>query len=215
MVCIRWCYPEYKGAIKISQEKIFEEAIKSSFKIINKHRDGSLEPHFIVAGEYYSNFNHGNIDRLKQFIRDQMKLYQMKSVMVTAVYLKKDSLITQEKMESYSNGENKYRRISMNDNLETLFEELQQAKYPSFGVETYYLPKLTKHQRALVDSKDVFFCSTFYDKKSLDVAKKRTKLPVSDSNELFILGECHRRTFRIRIQGQKFSTEKSGKCVVQ
>ena len=66
--------------MKISQEKIFEEAIKSSFKIINKHRDGSLEPHFIVAGEYYSNLNHGNIDRLKQFIRDQMKLYQIKSV---------------------------------------------------------------------------------------------------------------------------------------
>ena len=172
-----------------------------------------MEPHFIFAGEYYSNYDYGNIDRLKLFIWEQMKIYQMQSVMVTAIYLKRDSLITQEKVESYSNGEHSFRRISVNDDLETLFEELQLGKKPSFSVQTYYLPKLTKDKMALVDLKDTNFLSTFYESENPDVTKKEMELSVSDSK--FIFGQCRRRTFRI-IRGKPSSTKKkSSKCLLQ
>ena len=116
--------------MKISQEKIFEEVLKSTFKNLNERKVRTLEPHLIFAGKYYSEYDHGNIDRLKGFIQERMKIYQIPSVLVTSIYLKKDSLITQEKMESYSNGEYNFRRMSINDDLEILFEELQLGKNP-------------------------------------------------------------------------------------
>merc|ERR1711953_775731 len=99
------------------REKIFENVLKSTFKIIYERKVQSLEPHFVFAGEYYSKYDHGNIDRLKRFIQTQMKIYQIRSVMVTTIYLKNDSLITQEKVESYYNGEHRTRRISVNEDL--------------------------------------------------------------------------------------------------
>ena len=137
-----------------------------------------------------------------------MKLYQIQSVMVTAVYLKKDRLITQENMESYANGEHSHRPISINDDLETLFEGLKKGEKPSANIETYYLPMLTNPQMKLVDSKDTNFFSTF---------AKTENLSVSDAK--FILSECHRRTFRIRIHKKsttkKSTTKKSCKCLIQ
>ena len=172
-----------------------------------------MEPHLIFAGKYYSKDDYGNIDRLKRFIRERMKIYQIPSVMVTSIYLKKQNLITQEKMESYSNGEYNLRRMSINDDLEILFEELQLGKKPSSIVKTYYLPKLTEHQMALVNSKDKNFFNTFYNSENADVTKKEMNSSVSNSK--FILGECRRRTFRIKIPGESSSTrKKSCKCCV-
>ena len=132
-----------------------------------------------------------------------MKLFQMQSVMVTAIYLKKDSLITKEKVESYSNGEQGIRR-SFNDDLETLFEELQLGKNPSRSTRTYYLPKLTQDELALVDSRDKKFFRTF-DRMYPNVSKKEMET-VSDSE--FILGVSQRRTFRISINKRHTSAEK-------
>ena len=116
--------------------------------------------------------------------------------MATTIYLKNDSLITQEKVESYYNGEHRTRRISVNEDLERFMEDLQLGENPSLSVQTYYLPKLTEDKMALVDSKDTNFFSTLSNKVNPDVAKKEMDLSVSDSK--FILGECARRTFRIR-----------------
>ena len=138
-----------------------------------------------------------------------MKIFQMQSVMVTAIYLKKDSLITEEKVKSYSNGEQDIRR-SFYDDLETLFEELQLGKNPSRCTRTYHLPKLTVDQLALVDSKDKQFFRTF-DKMypyvfPPYVFPKKKMETVSDSE--FILGVSQRRTFRISLNKRHTSAEK-------
>ena len=201
--------------MKIQKEKIFEDVLKSTFKIIYERKVQSLEPHFIFAGEYYSKYDHGNIDRLKRFIQTQMKIYQIRSVMATTIFLKNDSLITQEKVESYSNGENSTRQISVNDDLERFFEDLQLGQNPSLSVQTYYLPKLTEDKMALVDSKDANFFSTLSNKVNPDVPKKEMDLSLSDSK--FILGKCVRRTFRIRTHVKSSHVEPSSTscCLLQ
>ena len=58
---------------------------------------------------------------LRSFILNGMKKHNIKSVMVTRIYLKRWELITKEKMESYCKGEER-EKDSVNDDLDSLFE---------------------------------------------------------------------------------------------
>ena len=67
-----------------------------------------------------------------------MKKHKIKSVMVTSIILARSKLITKEKMESYCKGEED-QKDSVNDDLESLFENIRLGKEPDERVETYFM----------------------------------------------------------------------------
>ena len=77
--------------------------------------------HLVYAGDYH--YAYGN-ERLKSLILKGMKKYKIKKVMVTRIYMKRRQLITKEEMEKFCKGK-EYDKISVNDDLETLFEDIQ------------------------------------------------------------------------------------------
>ena len=69
--------------------------------------------------------------------------------MVTIIYMWRQNLITKEAMEKFTKGEKSYGRHykdSVNDDLESLFEDLRLGKEPDEFVKTYFLPKLTEEE---------------------------------------------------------------------
>ena len=117
--------------------------------------------------------------------------------MVTSIYLERLKLITKEEMESYCKGE-KGLKDSVNDDFESLFENIRLGKEPNEGVRTYFLPKLTEEELELVERRDTSYLQTFY--RGLyggnpDVDE--TEMMLSESDLKYVLGRSWRRTFVI------------------
>ena len=92
-----------------------------------------MKTHFIYAGHHYYDYwySFGREDRLKAIILNGMRKYKLKSVMVTSINLHKWRLITKERMENYCKGkEDEERKHSVNDDLESLFENIRLGKEP-------------------------------------------------------------------------------------
>ena len=147
--------------------------------------------HFAYAGWYY--FVSDRVDRLRSFILNGIKKYNIRKVMVTTIYMERMNLITKEKMENYCDG--KEDKESVNNDLEKLFEDIQLGKQPNDFVDTYFLPKLTKEELELVERKDEDFMKTFYRKMDADVDKAKMMMSESDSKFIYCLGG--RKTFTI------------------
>ena len=162
-----------------------------------------MEPHFIYAGGYrlYLHFYVDPEHRRRSFFRELMKKYQIKTVMMSIIYMKKNRLITKEKMISYCKGENEIHQMSINDDLEAMFEDLKLGERPSYSNQTYFLPKLTEHEMALAETADKNYFQTFYDgvygAKNPDVNEDEMRM--SESKSKFIHGDCQRKTYRIGI----------------
>ena len=168
-----------------------------------EHKLKHLEPHFIYAGKcnLYLHRTYTEIP-LRSSLLKLMKKYQIKTVMLTIIYMEKEKLITQEQMRSYCRGEQSSRRISVNEDLEAFFEDLQLGKDISNDDEVlaYYLPKLTEDEMALVEAKDENYFQKFStcvlgDSKNPDVAEHVMKM--SESESKFALGKCNRKTIKI------------------
>ena len=63
-------------------------------------------------------------------------------------------------MESYCKGE-KDEKDSVNDDLESLFENIRLGKELDEKVWAYFLPKLTKEELDLVERRDTSYNETF------------------------------------------------------
>ena len=124
-----------------------------------------------------------------------MKKHQIKSVMVTSIYLNRYWLITKETMESYCKGE-EFEKFSVNDDLESLFENIQLGKEPDEEVDTYFLPKLTEVELELVERKDTSFLKTFIKSSNPDV--NETDMMLSESDSKYIYERSWRKTFVIK-----------------
>ena len=157
-----------------------------------------LQIHFVYVGYYYF---HG--EKLRSIILNGMKKHNIKSVMVTVIDLKRNNLITKEKMESLCKGEHRW-KDSVNDDLESFFENIRLGKEPNERVSTYFLPKLTKEELKLVEGRDTSYLHTFYNGaprrhgglgKNPDVDEIEMMLSESDSK--YVEGESQRRTFVI------------------
>ena len=158
-----------------------------------------MKIHFVYAGYYYNTFVSGSQyeDRLRSFIRAGMKKYKVNSVMVTMTYMWKHKIITKETMEKYCNGE-KYPKNSVNDDLESFFEDIRLGKEPDEEVRTYFVPKLTVEEMKLVERKDTSYFETFIEGAlgaNPDVKEAEMKLSESDSK--FANGYGWRKTFTI------------------
>ena len=72
--------------------------------------------------------------------------------MVTTLDMWRRNLITKEKMIDFCKGKES-RKESVNDDLESFFEDIQLGKNRNDFVRTYFLPKLTEDELDLVEEK--------------------------------------------------------------
>ena len=115
--------------------------------------------------------------------------------MVTIISLERWKLITKEAMEDYCKGE-EAEKVSVNDDLESFFEDLRLGKEPPHqSVFTYFLPKLTEEEMELVERKDRSYFETFLYVEEADV--KEAEMKLSESDLKFVQGFGCRRTFTI------------------
>ena len=171
---------------------------------MTKHKVKHLEPHFIYAGRCNVYFDNAYAERqLRSSLLKLMRKYQIKTVLFTIIYMEKEKLITQEQMRSYCRGEQSSRPISVNEDLEAFFEDLQLGKDTSNDdVLAYYLPRLTEDEMALVEAKDPkyfqsFSTSVLGDSKNPDVAEYVMKM--SESESKFALGKYNRKSIKIEL----------------
>jgi len=168
--------------------------------------------HIIYAGNCYA-FDYDSLfvgrfhpysflDSLKTFesiILTGIKKCNIESAMVTKIVMYRQSIITKEAMEKYCKGEildliQMRQNDSVNDDLESFFEDLRLGKRPEELVGTYYLPKLTKKQMQLVESKDPSYFKTFFESNpDVDEAEMR----LSESKSKFVRAFAQRRTFTL------------------
>ena len=137
-----------------------------------------------------------------------MKKHKIKSVILTSIHLERWYLITKEKMESYCKGD-EIEKDSVNDDLESLFENIRLGKEPDEEVRTYFLPKLTKEELELVERRDTSYLRSFYEgafRRNPDV--NETEMMLSESDSKYVEGWSSRRTFVIEcsknISGNQF-----------
>ena len=91
-------------------------------------------------------------------------------------------------MEKYYK-EKDYAKLSVNDDLESLFRDLQLGSKPDDSVPTYFLPKLTKKELKLVERKDSnYFRKFWYKESAVDVDENEMKASESDSKYVHVWG---------------------------
>ena len=85
---------------------------------------------------------------------------------------------------------------SVNDDLESLFENIRLGKEPNEEVLTYFLPKLTEEELELIERRDTSYFHTFTVSWNPDVDKYEMML--SESESKYVKGESRRRTFVLK-----------------
>ena len=182
------------------KEQFDENAINFALqKLINVTEE--LKIHFIYAGHYYFQ-DEAKLTLFTDFILNGMKKHKIKSAMVTRIYLLRQRLITKEKMEGYCKGEEDD-KDSVNDDLESLFENIRLGKEPDEEVMTYFLPKLTEEELQLVERRDASYFQTFWRSSNPDVGEAEMMLSESDSK--YVYGLSRRRTFCIEKSSENSS----------
>ena len=184
------------------KELFDEQVIDTAFKKIIESKSENIWIHLVYAGYYYSNSEYfmefNQEKRLNSFILKAIEKYNLKKVMVTQLNMWRKRLITKEQMENFYKGKDKYtgRKISLNDDLESLFEDIQLGREPDDFVNTYFLPKLTEQELKLVERKDYNFMHTFEWMMNSDV--KKTEMAASESDSKFLEGRGKRKTYTIK-----------------
>ena len=168
--------------IILQKEHFDEEVINAAFQKISENASKELKIHFVYAGDYY-----WNNDKLRPIILNGMKKFKIKSVMLTCINMGKGELLTKEEMERYWKGENKILKESVNDDLESFFENLRLGKEPDEKVETYFLPQLTDEEMELVKTRDKNFYDNFVLKPN----------PAIHAEKIYFEAFSERRTFVI------------------
>ena len=166
-------------------------AIRSALRKIIINEAQELKTHFIYAGCYYSE------DKLKSFILQEIKelqemneKYEIKSVMMTSIYMERRKIITKETMEKFCKGE-KDEKDSVNDDLESFIEDLRLGKERNQVIFSYFLPKLTENEMELAERRDPYYRKNFVDLFYFP------DLP-SESDSKFAEGYGYRKTFVIK-----------------
>ena len=121
--------------------------------------------------------------------------------MVTQICMSRLELITKEKMDDYCNGK-MFEKESVNDDLESFFQDLRLGEKPEPMVRTYFLPKLTENKVELVERKDNNFMHTFMRDMRADVSKAEMELSESDSKFVRALG--WRETYTLQKRSKLF-----------
>ena len=167
----------------------FDEIIVSSaFQKNAKSLSKALKTHIIYAGHYYA----FHTDKLRLMILKEMKKYNFKSIMVTRLKLWRYKLISKEKVIDYCLGKDEHYKESVNDDLNSFFDDLRIYKNPKSLALTYFLPKLTDEEMNLIEEKDTIFFRTFMCRCNADVDE--TEMKLSESNSKFVEATGRRLT---------------------
>ena len=154
-----------------------------------KNKTEDLEIHFVYAGDYYY-----DDEQLISIILKGMEKYKIESVMVTTLDMWRWNLITKEKMMDFCKGE-EHAKESVNDDLESMVEDIRLGKKRNDAVITYFFPELTEEELNLVEEEDNDFMYTFEKREDYEYIKY--KMEESESDSLFVFGACLRNTFSI------------------
>ena len=106
-------------------------------------------------------------------------------------------------MESYCKGEeyipfqNETFKDSVNDDLESLFENVRLGKEPNKYGFSYFLPKLTEEELKLVERRDTSYLQTFFGGQWGNPDVDETEMMLSESDSKYVNGESWRQTFFI------------------
>ena len=188
------------------KERFDKQVIDSAFKRIIESKRENLDIHFVYAGDHYW-FTHEK--RPKTFVFEGMKKYKIQKVMLTVIWMRRDRLITKEKIMDFCNGK-EFERESVNDDLDSFFKDLRFGKDPNHLVGTYFLPQLTEEELELVEQKNEKFMSTFRDAMEADVEK--ADMVASESKSKFVYARGTRATY---IFENSPNEEVSSSCYLQ
>ena len=140
-----------------------------------------------------------------------MKKHNIKSVMVTNIYLRREKLITKETMEIICKKGVKGNELflpkkdSVNDDLESFFANIRLGNQLDEKVSTYFLPKLTKEELKLVERRSYSYFVTFFEQSThwnqtngfIATDVDETEMMLSESDSKYIYAWSNRRTFVI------------------
>ena len=157
---------------------------------MTERKTKSLKTHFIVVAGYNDDLYK---EQCRSMFLEGMKKCDIKKVMVTFISMWRRKLITKEKMENYCKGI-KDEKESVNDDLESFFEDIRHGEEPDDRVWSYFFPKLTEKEMKLIDRKDQDYLKTFL-RSNPDVEK--AEMLASESNSKFVQAFCLRKTFTI------------------
>ena len=176
-------YREMKTSLK---EKFDFKVIVSALKKNSKTKENGLKTHLIFASNYYATY----VDQLKLLILKAMKKCRTNSLMVTLLDRTRWFLITKEEMENYCKGKEDA-KDSVNDDLESFFEDLRLGKEPEEDVSTYFLPKLTGEELESVEKEDMAYLETLIYHTDVEEAE----MMHSESDSKFVYESGSRKTF--------------------
>ena len=164
--------------------------IDSVFNKIVESKAEYLKTHFVYAGDYYA--VDYNVSKLNTLILKGIKKYNIRKAMLTIISMSRLSLITKEGMEDKCMDKDEERQ-SINDDLESLFQDLQLGSEPDYFVSTYFLPKLTEEELELVERDDSTYTRTILSGTYLD----ENEMKASGSDSKYVNTFCERETFTI------------------
>ena len=132
--------------------------------------------------------------------------------MLTSIHLSREELITKEKREYYLDGiarwyckEEDRQEESVNDDLESFFEDIRIGKELNEDACAYFLPRLTEEELELVEKRDPSYLQTL---SSLNPDVDETEMMLSESDSKYVKGYCSRRTLVIKNSPKTFSVRR-------
>ena len=148
--------------------------------------------HLIYAGEHYT------YDRFKVILFQKMLFYNIKSAIFTRVKGSRNFLVTKEMMIDWYKGKfakGAADKESVNDELESFFENLRTGEKFLIKAVTFLLPKLTKKEMRLIEAKNDEHLKTYYDfHYGVNPDVRKEDMLKSESNSKFVHCLCFRRT---------------------
>ena len=158
--------------------------------------------HVIYAGQYYFDF-----EVLQRINKD------VEALTMTLVYMYRDLLMSKERMEQFYRGEisrkvnhltptggDRYQN-SIDDDLDSFFEDIQHGRNPLPMDWTYSLSKLTEEELELVEMKDRVYFQTFRWLDDADV--NENEMLLSESDAKFVSAYCRRKTISIKSERRR------------
>ena len=169
--------------------EIFDSGLKGAAECYAEN----LKPHILYSGRYYFD------DELREIFFPILSKYEIKSAMITRVWMERRNIITKETMENYTKGTlanaNGWDRESVGDDLHSFCQRLQDGKQNEEQVRTYFLPKLTHEEMKLVEMQNENYLDSFVLGFGADVDEK--EMDASESKAKFARVQCNRKTFMI------------------
>ena len=198
-----------------STEKIDLEIIDAGAKSILDFGEDDLMPHFIYCGNYY--IWEKGWEKFETMFSTKMKKYGIQSAVLTGFWIARNYLIPKEKQKMAYEGKLKndedwkYYNGSMNDDLESFFENLQLKKEVELEwARSFFLPKLTNDELKLVEEKNLENLksySNFVYGMNPDVDIEEMKK--SKSKSKFIHCNCYRLTIPLKLKSNQTSAAES------